>query len=134
MKKMLIVVLGIFILFFICSCSNKPSEVVTLKEVVSNQDSRLEEVLLELQLKDDGIYSLEKNEHKYIIFNGTEKLYENIDYELNDTILKIKFKTGTLFKSRQVVYEVYPFPSDIYDTIILEQNGKETAFKVIYIN
>ncbi len=128
------VILGIVIVFLISSCSNKPSKVVTLKEVMSNQDSRLEEILLELQLKDDGIYSLEKKEHKYIIFNGTEKSYENIDYELNGTILKIKFKTGTLYKMRQVVYEVYPFPSDIYDTITLEQNGEETIFKGIYVN
>jgi len=51
---------------------------------VSNQDSRLEKVLIELQLEDDGIYSLVTNEHKYIIYNGTEKSYENIDYELNE--------------------------------------------------
>ena len=134
MKKMLIVVLGIVIVFFISSCSDKPSEVVTLKEIVNNQDSRLEEVLLELQLKDDGIYSLQANGHKYVIFNGTEKSYENICYELNDTILKIKFKTGTLFKSRQVVYEIYPSSTNIYDTIILEENGEETAFNTIYVN
>lgn len=134
LKKILIVVLGIVIVFFLSSCLNKPSKVVKIKEVRSNQDSRLEEILLELQLQDDGVYSLEKNKHKYIIFNGTEKLYENIDYELNGANLKIKFKTGTLYKIRQVVYEVYPFPSDIYDTITLEQNGEETIFKGIYVN
>lgn len=49
--------------------------------------------------------------------------------------LKIKFKTGTLYEIRQVVvYEVYPFPSDIYDTKTLEQNGEEIIFKGIYVN
>ncbi|WP_084052515.1 hypothetical protein [Desulfonispora thiosulfatigenes] len=91
---------------------------------------KLVEVLHELE--EGGIYALETNKHLYIILKGTENSYENIDYELNEDILKIKFDTDALSERKQIVYEVEPFPTDIYDTLVLEQDGEEIGFNSIY--
>ena len=133
MKRIFLVVLSFFILSVSIGCSNSSSQEVSLKEIDIKEikDVNLEEVLVDIDK--DGIYALETSKNKYIIFNGLENEYEDIDYELEDEVLKITFSKGDLIESRKKVYEISPFPTEEYETLILEEDGKNTVFNSVYI-
>lgn len=126
MKKILVLVVGFLLLCLVVSCSGKTTNIVSLKEVSAKQDEKLNEHLL--SLIDDGIYLFETKERLYVVFNCIKESYENIELELSDTILNVNFTTDTLSEQKQIVLEIVPFPSNIYDTILLNKNGVGIAF------
>lgn len=128
MKKIFIVVLSFLILSLLIVCSNSSTKEVTLKEIDINEikDEKLEEVLMDIG--NDGIYGLETNKNKYIVFNGLENDYKDIDYELEDDVLKITFSKGDLVESTKKIYEISPFPTEEYETLILEEDGENVVF------
>lgn len=133
MKRIFLVVLSFLILSLSIGCSNSSSQEVSIKEIDINEikDVKLEEVLVDID--NDGIYALETSNNKYIVFNALENEYKDIDYELEGGLLKIIFSKGDLIKSRKKVYEISPFPTEEYETLMLVEDGKNAVFNDVYI-
>lgn len=112
MKRILLIFV-ILVLFFSSSCTDKTDEGLKLKEVINTQDRKLEETLLTLD-DEEGVYYLLTGKNKYIIFRSTKKSYKDVNYELMDNKLKIKFNSDSGIKLRQLNYirmiQIYMIP------------------------
>ncbi|GEK90696.1 hypothetical protein [Alkalibacterium kapii] len=71
-------------------------------------------------------------ENAYIIFNGIDSEYKNVDVALKDKVLQITFDKSDSGESAKQVYEIEPYSSEKFDAIQLIENDKETYFERVY--
>lgn len=131
MKKILSYLLILIPLFVLSGCSDNTNEELTIMEIESTKIKKgfLEERLSEIQ--DEGIYGVNIKNKAYIIFNGVDHEYQNVELNLEDESLHIIFSKVASDTPSKKIYELIPYPSEKYDTIQLIENGEETHFENI---
>lgn len=133
MKKLLTYLAVLIPLFVVTGCSDKVDEEFTIIEIERDTIKKglLEEELTRIQ--DEGIYGVSTKKGEYIIFNGVNNEYKDVDINLEDETLNILFSKQTSETPTKKIYELTPYPSDKYDTIQLIENGEATHFENVSV-
>ncbi|MDN6311154.1 MAG: hypothetical protein L0L57_07670 [Alkalibacterium sp.] len=127
------IILSFSFIFLLYACTNSIKEDVSVSSIDSSRidGGALAETLLDIET--EGVYQLNTDQTSYIIFNGIENEYKNVEAVTRDGELQIIFNKVASNESDKQVYEVIPYPLENIDTIKLIQNKKNITFKSIFV-
>lgn len=114
-------------------------EIVVKKiDINSIEDPVFKNTILDTEEADNGLFafSFSQENKYYILFNGLEKAYSNIEFSFENQNITVSYNSEAIEEENQMkaLYVIERQNRDSYDNILLKNNGKEDAFADLFIS
>lgn len=122
MYRKILFLVAIFL--FLAGCQKNPELVEPYQ--ISNQ------ILETMRDKSEqGVYMIEDSKKQIILYYGVEKGIKTMSFSIHNQVLTILFEIEELSQPQYFTYKVNS--SSSFDTILISIDGKNEAFKNIFI-
>ena len=159
MKKKLFIVVSLLIIIIIFRIINDVSAVEIMQshdaEAISTQkisdeiivkeidietieDPVFKNTILDTENADNGLFafSFSKQNKYYILFNGKEKSYSDIEFSFSDQNITVSYTSEAIKEENRMkaLYVIERQNQDSYDNILLKNNDKIDAFEDLFVS
>ncbi|MBD3109572.1 hypothetical protein IEO70_14585 [Bacillus sp. AGMB 02131] len=115
------------------------SDEIVVKEIDINsiEDPVFKNTILDTEEADNGLFafSFSQENKYYILFNGLEKAYSNIEFSFENQNIIVSYNSAIEEENQmKALYVIERQNRDSYDNILLKNNGKEDAFADLFIS
>ena len=113
-------------------------EIIVKKiDIETIEDPVFKNTILDTENADNGLFafSFAKENKYYILFNGKEKAYSNIEFSFSEQNITVSYKSEAIEEEKKMkaLYVIERHNQDSYNTIVLKNNGSEDAFEDLFI-
>jgi len=115
------------------------SDEIVVKEIdiESIEDPIFKNTILDTENADNGLFafSFSKQNKYYILFNGKEKSYSNIEFSFSDQNITVSYTSEAIEEENtmKALYVIERHNQDSYDNILLKNNDAVDAFEDLFI-
>ena len=115
------------------------SDEIVVKEIdiESIEDPIFKDTVLDTENADNGLFafSFSKQNKYYILFNGKEKSYSNIEFSFSDQNITVSYTSEAIEEENtmKALYVIERHNQDSYDNILLKNNDAVDAFEDLFI-